>query len=88
MEAIYPCATDNSQINCKLFPNEDDGFRGGQAIFEAMDDGQNFGVFNGATYAFAIEGCSQIDYSCYSSSFTLEYILVCLVPNSVCFNTQ
>ena len=81
MAAVYPCAT---EITCKLFPNEDDGFRGGRAIFDAMDNGGNFGVFSGTTYAFAIEGCSQIDYSCYSSSFLLEFILVCLVPSSVC----
>ena len=84
VEAVYPCAPYTHQISCKLFPNEDDGFRGGRAIFEAMDDGRNFQVFNGTTYAFAIEGCSQIDYSCYSSQYFLEFILVCLVPSSVC----
>ena len=83
IEAVYPCATDHQQISCTLFPNEDDGFRGGRAIFEAMD-GAGFGVFSGITYAFAIEGCSQIDYSCYSSGFTLEFTLVCLIPSSVC----
>jgi hypothetical protein len=86
MAAVYPCATQSQQISCKLFPNEDDGFRGGRAIFEAMDNGYNFGVFNGTTYAFAIEGCSQINYNCYtqSSSITLDFTLVCLVPSSVC----
>ena len=84
VEAVYPCATDHHQISCKLFPNEDDGFRGGRAIFEAMDNGGNFGVFSGNTYAFAIEGCSQIDYSCYSSSVLLEFTLVCLVPSRAC----
>ena len=88
VEAVYPCATQTHQISCKLFPNEDDGFRGGRAIFEAMDNGQNFGVFSGTTYAFAIEGCSQISYSCYSSEFTLEYTLVCLLSSNVCSNTS
>lgn len=88
VEAVYPCATQYQQISCKLFPNEDDGFLGGRAIFEAMDDGSNLGEFSGTTYAFAIEGCSQINYNCYSSTFTLEYILMCLVPSSVCSNTQ
>ena len=83
VEAVYPCATDHQQISCTLFPNEDDGFRGGRAIFEAMD-GAGFGVFSGTTYAFAIEGCSRIDYSCYSSDYILEFTLVCLVPSSVC----
>ena len=86
VEAVYPCVTQYQQISCKLFPNEDDGFRGGRAIFEAMDNGRTFGVFNGITYAFAIEGCSQIDYNCYTVSprITLTFTLVCLVPSSVC----
>ena len=84
VEAVYPCATSYHQISCKLFPNEEDGFRGGRAIFEAMDEGINFQVFNGTTYAFAIEGCSQINYDCYSSTVVLTFTLVCLVPSSVC----
>ena len=85
VEAVYPCATQHHQISCKLFPNEEDGFRGGRAIFEAMDNGVNFGVFSGITYAFAIEGCSQIN-NCYTVSpgITLTFTLVCLVPSSVC----
>ena len=47
----------------------------------------SFEVFNGTTYAFTIEGCSQIDFNCYSSDFTLAFTLVCLVPSSVCSNT-
>jgi hypothetical protein len=84
VEAVYPCATQSQQISCKLFPNEDDGFRGGRAIFETMDNGGHFLVFNGTTYAFAIEGCPQINYNCYSSSINLAFTLVCLVPSSVC----
>ena len=84
VEAIYPCVTYHYQISCKLFPNEDDGFRGGRAIFEAMDNGGHLRAFNGITYAFAIEGCSQINYNCYSSAITMTFTLVCLVPSSVC----
>ena len=84
VEAVYPCATQHNHISCKLLPNEDDGFRGGRPILEAMDNGGNFGAFSGVTYAFAIEGCSQLNFTCYSSTFTLEYILMCLVPSSVC----
>ena len=84
VEAVYPCAIQHHQTSCKLFPNEDDGFCHGRAIFEAMDSGGNFGVFSGTTYAFAIEGCSQIRYDCYFSTFTLTFTLVCLIPSSVC----
>ena len=86
VEAVYPCATSHSQISCKLLPNEDDGFRRGRAIFEAMDIG--FGVFSGTTYAFALEGCSQITTACYASGYSYVFTLMCLVPSSVCSNTQ
>ena len=87
MEAVYPCATQYQQISCKLLPSEDDDFRGGQAIFEAMD-GAGFRVFSGTTYAFALEGCSQINTTCYRSGYNYEFTLMCLVPSSVCTNTQ
>lgn len=86
VEAVYPCATRHQEISCKLLPQEDDDFRGGRAIFEAMDTG--FGIFSGATYAFALEGCSQISTSCYASGLTYTFILMCLVPSSACSNTQ
>ena len=86
VETVYPCATSYQHISCKLFPNEDDGFRGGRSILEAMDNGVNFRVFSGVTYAFAIEGCSQINYTCYSSGITLTFTLVCLLPSSECSN--
>ena len=88
MEAVYPCATHFSQISCKLLPSEDDDFRGGRAILETMDDGRNLGIFSGTTYAFAIQGCSQINSNCFSSSLSYIFTLMCLVPSSVCSNTQ
>ena len=88
VEAVYPCATQYYQISCKLLPNEDNNFRGGQAILEAMDDGRNLGAFSRTTYAFALQGCSQINTTCYTSGLIYEFTLMCLVPNSVCSNTQ
>ena len=88
LEAVYPCATSSGQISCKLFPNEDDDFRGGQAILEAMDSGGDLGVFSGTTYAFALQGCSQINTACYRFGYTYAFTLMCLVPSSVCSNTQ
>ena len=88
VEAVYPCATSSNQISCKLLPNEDDDFRGGQAILEAMDDGRNLGVFSGTTYAFALQECSQISTTCYNSAYNYIFTLTCLVPSSVCSNTQ
>ena len=87
LEAVYPCVSNYHRISCKLLPNEDDGFRRGRAIFEAMDT-TSFGIFSGTTYAFALEGCSQITTTCYTSGYDYEFILMCLVPSSVCSNTQ
>ncbi len=87
VQAVYPCVTQYHQISCQLLPSEDDGFHGGRAIFEAMDSGRDFGVFNGTTYAFALEGCSQINSTCYASGYRYEFILMCLIPSSVCLNT-
>ncbi len=84
MQAVYPCVTNHRQISCTLLPNEEDGFRGGRAIFEAMEYGGGFGVFSGITYAFAIEGCSQLNFACYSSTYSLDFTLMCLIPSSVC----
>ena len=46
----------------------------------------NFGVFSGTTYAFALQGCSQITTACYLSGYTYVFSLMCLVPSSVCSN--
>ena len=88
MEAVYPCATSSNQISCKLLPREDDDFRGGEAILEAMDDG-NLRVFSGTTYAFALQRCSQISTTCgYNSAYNYVFNLMCLVPSSVCSDTE
>ena len=86
MQAVYPCVTHYYHISCKLLPNEDDGFRGGRAILEVMD--ADFGVFSGTTYAFALQGYSQINSACYTSGFTYGFTLMCLIPSSVCSSTE
>ena len=86
VQAVYPCVTYYRQISCQLLPSEDDGFRGGRVIFEAMDNGKDFRVFSGTTYAFALEGCSQINSTCYASGYRYEFILMCLISSSVCSN--
>ena len=83
VEAVYPCATQYYHISCKLLPSEDDDFRRGKAILEAMDNGGNLGVFRGTTYAFALQGCSQINTTCWGTC-QYHFTLMCLVPSSVC----
>ena len=86
MQAVYSCVASYQDISCKLLPNEDDGFRGGRAIFEAMDNGKDFSVFSGITYAFALEGCSQLNSTCYAPGYRYEFILMCLISSSACYN--
>ena len=91
LEALYPCVTSYAHVSCKLFPSEDDGFRGGKAIFEASDGGGNFQIFGGnntTTYAFAVEECTQLTSSCTNipPGFSMVFTLVCLLPSSRCTN--
>lgn len=68
LEAIYLCINSFNDVSCKLFPSEDDGFRGGQAIFEASDNERNFQIFSEdastVTYVLAVEGCRELTLSC------------------------
>ena len=86
--AVYPCISSYSHVSCTLLPNEDDGFHGGRAIYEAADSGGNFGIFSTPTFAFAFEGCTTLTNTCLSipDSFTTEYYLVCFLPRSRCSN--
>ena len=93
LKAVYPCVTSYTHISCKLFTSEDDGFRGGKAIFEASDNGANFQIFGGTTiitYAFAVEGCAQLTSSCTNipPDYAMDLTLVCLLPSSQCSNAQ
>ena len=82
---IYPCIGNYRHISCKLFPNEDDGFRGGRAILEAID--YNSGIFSGPgteSYGFAFAGCNQITSNCIRSTHPMNFFLVCILPSSRC----
>ena len=86
VKTAYPCASQDSGVSCKVFPNEGGGFG---PILEAMDKGANFDIFNGTTYTFAFEGCSQITEACthLPSGFFMEFTLIGLLPSSQCYNT-
>ena len=87
--AVYPCISSFRDISCTLLSNEDDGFHGGRAIYEAADDGGNFEIFGSTpTFAFAFEGCTALITTCPSipDSFLTEYYLVCYLPRSRCSN--
>ena len=87
--AVYPCISSFRDVSCSLLPNEDDGFRGGRAIYKAADDGGNFEIFGSTpTFAFAFEGCTELTSTCPSipDGFRTGYYLVCFLPRSRCSN--
>ena len=89
LDTLYSCTNSNhDRVSCKLFPNEDDGFRGGRAIFEASDDGGNFNIFGSSkvTYAFAFEGCTELNSTCINlpGGYYMSFSLVCLLPSRQC----
>ena len=86
LQSLYPCLSGaNFHPACSLFTSESDGFRGGAAIIQAADIGNNFRIFssttNFETFGFAFAGCPTFVESCVDD---LELELVCLLPRNRC----
>lgn len=84
IEAIFPCVA-NIDYNaiCRVFTDEDDGFRGGRAIIDSGDNGNSFrGVFSLTTeqYGFAFQGCQEFNTTCFPSYHSFN--IVCHLPAS------
>ena len=83
IEEVFPCVagTDYNAI-CRVFTEEDDGFRGGRAVLDSGDDGNTFRVFGitTETYGFAFQNCPYLNTTCFPAyhSFTI----VCHLPAS------
>ena len=85
--AVYPCINSVGHVSCTLLPYEDDGFRGGRAIYEAADNGGNYNIFGFTpTFAFAFEGCTVLTRNCPSIGGSFEMRLVCFLPKNRCSN--
>ena len=86
LQALFPCLSGaNFHPACSLFTSEEDGFRGGKAIIQAADIGNNFRIFsrtvNYETFGYGVAGCTTFDRSCVDN---LELDLVCLLPRNRC----
>ena len=88
MEKAFPCtkAIGNYMNNpvCKMFTNEEDGFRSYRSIIEVADAGNHIRIFSPsthditATYGFGVQGCAEFTESCFPTHHQL--MIVCYAP--------
>ena len=88
LEGAIPCLASLSNYYpiCRIYTDEDDGFRGGNAIIDAGDDGNDIRVFSTTesikTYGFAIQNCPTLTAACWAHYTSVS--VVCLVPRGPC----
>ena len=84
MKEIFPCIkslTYHYHPVCKIFTNEEDGFRSFRSIIEAADSGNHFRIFNTPsefslpTYGFGIQGCAEFTRDCLPTYHL--FVIVC-----------
>ena len=88
LEGVFPCLAPLIDYHpiCRIFTDEEDNFRGGRALIECGDLGNDIQVFSSSndilTYGVAIQRCPEFSASCISSyhSFTVA----CYLPRSAC----
>lgn len=81
MENAFPC-TRNSNYRpvCKMFTNDEDGFRSYRSIIEVADYGNHIHIFSHyiATYGFGVQGCPEFTKECLPKYH--ELVIVCYSP--------
>ena len=85
MEKAFPCIKNLSYRYhpvCKIFTNEEDGFRSFRSIIEAADSGNQFRIFSNTsdipTYGFGIQGCAEFTIDCLPTHY--NSVIVCYSP--------
>ena len=81
MREVFPCLRSyHYHPVCKIFTNEEDGFRSYRSIIEAADSGNHFRIFGShiPTYGFGIQGCSEFTMDCLPTYH--QFVIVCYVP--------
>lgn len=88
LEAVFPCLaplTDYYPI-CRVYTDEDDGFRRGRDLIDTADTGNDIRVFSTTdtilTYGVAIQNCPILNTDCWSHYTSLS--VVCLLPRGPC----
>ena len=88
LEGVFPCLAPltNYYPICRVFTEEEDGFRDGKALIDSGDIGNNLRVFSSSsnilTYGIAIQECPEFNTTCFPEyhSFTVA----CYLPRSAC----
>ena len=88
LEGVFPCLAPltNYYPICRVFTDEEDGFRDGRALIDSGDIGNNLQVFSSSTsiltYGIAIQQCPEFNTACFPAyhSFTVA----CYLPRSAC----
>ena len=85
MREVFPCTKSLSYHYhpvCKIFTNEEDGFRRYRSIIEVADSGNHFHIFSTTsdipTYGFGIQGCAEFTTDCLPTHH--EFVIICYVP--------
>ena len=89
LEGVFPCLvhlTDYYPI-CMVFSEEGDGFRGGKALIDSGDIGNNFNIFssqntNIKTYGITIQHCPELTTTCFPEFHSLA--VACYLPRAPC----
>ena len=88
LEGVFPCLVPLTTYNpiCRVFTEEEDGFRNGRALIDAGDIGNNLRIFSSSrsilTYGIAIQECPEFDTTCFPQY--LSFTVVCYLPRSAC----
>ena len=88
LEGVFPCleSLSNYYPICRVFTEEEDGFRNGRALIDAGDIGNNFRVFSSSsnilTYGIAIQECPEFTTSCFPAYHSLS--VACYLPRGLC----
>ena len=88
LEGVFPCLAPltNYYPICTVFSEEEDGFRGGKALIDAGDIGNNFRIFSSTTniktYGIAIQDCQELTTTCFPEYHSLS--VACYLPRAAC----
>ena len=88
LEAVFPCLAPLTEYYpiCRVYTDEDDGFRRGRDLIDAADIGNDLRIFsttdNILTYGVAIQNCPVLNTDCWSHYTSLA--VVCMLPRGPC----
>ena len=88
LEAVFPCLVPLTEYYpiCRVYTDEDDGFRRGRDLIDAADIGNDLRIFSSTqnilTYGVAIQNCPVLNVDCWSHWTSLA--VVCMLPRGAC----